>query len=1602
MCARSWLPSTATWLQGLQTIMAPQQDEKYQTNTGDEIWMNTLTLTVAAAAVSAFMLSFQLLGRTANAGATGSDVVSETSGHAGPRSSHVAQSGSIAISALRIVRMLSSFALLALSIADFVLDQSNSRWLSFSLVGTYTYASLLAFGSIASCVTLSALFAQHLAAVLLFTWAVYAYRDLWPLATFNLQPADAQGLLLWAKVALLTVAAIVVPILAPREYIPVDPKNPAAEPNPEQTASILSFFSVSFLDPLIWKGYRVPHIPFDELPPLADYDYASNLVKRAFPHLDPTRLKHKHHIFWRLMTVFMKEYIILACTMIIEVVAEFASPLAVYQLLHYLELGGDGASIRPWVWIAMLFCGRLVRALANLYYLFMTTSTLVRAEAIMTQLVFDHALRIRMKADTGASAPSDLSAETTPAESSENVSVPQAEPHGMDVHDTDSLEGSDTGSVHASTSAASTATLAKSGDAPNKIADSQDNADSSQRASGSVNLVGKMNNLVTSDLNNLTWGRHFLYVVLYAPLQIVFAVCFLYTILGWSIFIGLVVMVLLFPVPGSVASKIQRVQTEKMRKSDARVQNVTETMSVIRMIKLFGWELRAADQLATKREDELTYIRKYKILEIINHNINIVIPILTMVATYTTYTAILGNALTASKVFSSLTVFNVLRDQLHIIFDFVPGLIRAKVSLERVSDFLDNSELLDAYADAGTAAVQNPATRQTGGSDVIGIRNASFTWSRADNGLRAIPSGHEFTLRIADEVTFMRGGFTLIVGPTGAGKTSLLMALLGELHYVPGGVDSFVSLPRAGGVAYAAQESWVQNETIRDNIVFGAPFDEERYRKVIYQCALERDLALFDAGDQTEVGEKGLTLSGGQKARVTLARAVYSQAELLLLDDILAALDVHTARWIVDRCFKGDILRGRTVILVTHNVALAGPIADFVISLGAHGRVKTQGSLSKVLAKDDKLAQELAEEREEIKKTENGIDHVAPAEAAKDASKSKATNGKLVVSEELATGQATWEALRLYMSSMGGGHSLVFFLSIVILFILNESFNVLQTYWLGYWGDQYDGRDPREVKVFFYIAIYILLMVGAVSFYCSSYIVFLFGSLRASRSMHKLLVGSVLGATLRWLDMTPTARIITRCTQDIQTIDGRLAGTVGLVFEATIIILVRFIAVVSLSPVFIVPGIVVSALGVFCGRVYMKTQLSVKREMSNARAPVLGHFSAAVSGLTSIRAYGAQEQFRKESFRRIDNYVRVRRTFYNLNRWISIRIDILSAAFAASLAAYLVYGSGAGAADTGFSLNVAVGFTSLILWWIRILNDLEVEGNSVERVQQYLAIEHEPSPTTTGVPPAYWPASGHLKVENLSARYSADGPRVLHELSFEIKSGERVGIVGRTGSGKSSLTLALLRLILTEGKVYFDGLATDEMNLDALRAQVTIIPQVPELLSGTLRENLDPFGQHDDAVLNDALRAAGLFSLQLATAESPTHGESMRLTLDSPIASSGGNLSVGQRQIVALARAIVRRSKLLVLDEATSAIDYETDTFIQNSLREQLGPDVTVITVAHRLQTVMDADKIMVLDAGRIAEFGTPSVLLQNEKGLLRALVEESGDRERLYEMAGA
>ncbi|GJJ09002.1 hypothetical protein Clacol_003223 [Clathrus columnatus] len=1054
-------------------------------------------------------------------------------------------------------------------------------------------------------------------------------------------------------------------------------------------------------------------------------------------------------------------------------------------------------------------------------------------------------------------------------------------------------------------------------------------------------------------------------VALSTPIQFGLSMWFLYKLLGWSALIGMGTTILTIPLPGYVAKHFVVLQKLRLQKTDERVQSITDILSVSRMIKLFGWEDKVSKQIEEKREGELAALKKRQILNILNANLNYLLPLVIMVGTFGGYTIVEGQVLTAATVFSSIAVFTQFRDALWMTVYSFPDILNVgvfksiltgyagQVSLTRVDNFLNNTEVLDRSTDDK----HKPETTLPAGQ--IGFRNASFMWGKEDNKESASEE-RKFRLSIKDNLIFRRGQLNIVIGPTGSG----------EMHYSPIGDDSGFQLPREGGIALVVQEGWVQSGTIKvslfrqskvcnvnsrakENILFGSDYDEERYRKVILQCGLEQDLSLFEEGDNTEIGEKGLTLSGGQNARVTLAKAVYSKAEIVLIDDILASLDVHTGKFIIDNCFMGDLLKGRTVILVTHNVPLVAPIADFVVSLDINGQIASQGSLNDALSRNERLLEEVMQEQQAIKEEQEIID-------APDTENDNRQGGKLVLPEEVAVGHVSWAAMKLYYSNMG---SPLFWLAFVFGMFSTKSLTVAGSWLLGRWAAEFE-QKPENVSSGFYLTIYALILFGEITGYSLSMLIWIYGQLRAARRVHNMLISSVLGTTSRWLDTTPTARVIARCTQDITTIDVPLPGlTAGWIFISSIMV-TSFTAVIVLVPKFIIPGVIIAVLGFACGQVYMKAQLPIKRQMSISRSPIIAHMNAMLTGLGLVAFM-----------------------------WIAIRSEALGSVLGATLALYILNDRTQNASSSGLALAMAVMFASCIIEWVRHTNELEVQGNSIERIEAYINIVQEPKPSQSGVPPAYWPSSGNIVVENLCARYSSDSPEVLHNINFAIKSGEKVGVVGRTGSGKSTLTLSLLRCIPTKGKVIFDGINTESINLSNLRNSITIIPQRPELLTGTLRDNLDPFSEHSDATLNDALRLSGLFALQ------EQNDQMAKITLDSNMSSGGANVSVGQRQILALARAILRGSKLLILDEATSAIDYTTDAIIQESLREA-SRNASLIIVAHRLNTIMDADKIIFLDAGNMVEFDSPANLLRKPDGHFRSLVDESGDREALYEIA--
>ncbi|KAF8682680.1 P-loop containing nucleoside triphosphate hydrolase protein [Rhizoctonia solani] len=1265
-------------------------------------------------------------------------------------------------------------------------------------------------------------------------------------------------------------------------------------------------------------------LDYSQLPPLAFYDRADFLRRRGSAKLDPLSQPNRH-LFWGIVDVFWKEYCVMM-GMIVVKATELVGPLGIRYILRleiypiagslvyhwalrYLEDPPQPGYFRPWVWILLLFLGPIIGAIAMQRYVFITCGMVVRVDAIITQVLFDHSLRIRMAEDSSS----------------------------------DSVQKSFQGIEYKRGALALT---------------------TEEQKRPTSYLIGRIHNLMST-----TTLRH-------TKVEIP-------AYRDFSAIIGLVCMILLLFVPGKVVRLINKIQIEWAKKTDSRVQLIIESLNTIRTIKLFAWEVPVKSQLKKKRQEELSWYQKRQFAGLFTVNINYALPLVVMLVTFLSHTLVFKEPLDASSIFSSISVFDILRTQLRLLLLQIPSSIQSKVSLDRTNDFLTKTELLDCYERIGVEAV-------TPNESAIGFCNAGFTWSSVSLGSSTLRQS--FQLQIDGELLFQRQSINMIIGPTGCGKTSLLMALLGEMHYTPNGANSWASALGGKSVAYSPQEPWIQNATIRENILFGENYDEERYAKVISQCSLERDLELLESGDQTEVGERGMTLSGGQRARVSLARAIYYKSEVIILDDVLSALDVHTSHWVVDKCFRGDIVAGRTVIIVTHSVSMISEIANFIVVLGPGGRIVNQGTIETVLGSNPKLKDEVAQQ----------IDSEDPQpnrELTETAPKGSSADGRMTTAEEVAKGHVGWSALKLFFFALGGAG---FWFVYMAGFIFANMGSLFQTYWLGIWARAYDTNmdQPERVNVSFYLGVYSTICLCGMVLYSLAFMIHIIGSIRAARRIHEQLVSSVFSATLYWLDCTPIGRVISRFTQDIRSIDGSLPNVLQNLTDMTIQLVSRFVAIilVSYAPC--------SPLQGHISDPYAQPDILIRWRLAlgtrNMDGPSI-HIRPTPGQTTHVQRPFPHIQPLPHRFGRNGHYSRV---------WSSREDakgnakedrhahesgeDVLE--FKPGLAAWLVYGrNNSDASDAGFSLNTAIALSGGILWWVRTLNEFQVQTNSLERIHSYLTIPHEPSSEQHSMPPAYWPASGTLTVHNLGAQYG-NGPRVLDNLSFQVKHGERVGIVGRTGSGKSSLVLAF-------------GIETRSIPLESLRSNVTVVPQQPELTSGTLRENLDPFGECDDGVLWDALKAAGLSNSgphsengsrtqsdselpldQTATTSSTQDQE--WIGLDTRVGPSGANLSLGQRQMVALARAIVRRTKLVILDEATAAIDHETDQRIHRALG---SVDQTVLVVAHRLRTICNVDKVMVLDAGRMVEYDSPKVLLRKQGSAFKSLVDGSGERDELY-----
>ncbi|THV02862.1 ABC transporter [Dendrothele bispora CBS 962.96] len=1098
-------------------------------------------------------------------------------------------------------------------------------------------------------------------------------------------------------------------------------------------------------------------------------------------------------------------------------------------------------------------------------------------------------------------------------------------------------------------------------------------------------------NHISTDVSRIDFCAGFFHMFWAAPIQMAICLVLLLINLGPSALAGFAFFVLATPVQTWVMKKMFSYRQKSMVWTDKRAKLLQELLNGMRIIKFFAWEIPFLNRLADIRRKELRYVRDLLLMRAANNAVAMSLPALASVLSFVTY-SLSGHQLNPADIFASLTLFNLLRLPLMMLpmsFSAVADAYNAIQRLRGVfeAETLEETRIIDESLDVA-----------------IEVKGATFTWDAPPSDVAEGKKGKKGKKPIVPVVSddskpiepfkmrdislsIPRGQLVAIVGQVGTGKSSLLQGIIGEMRRT-GGTVKF-----GGSVGYCPQSAWIQNATIRENICFGRPFEEERYWKAVKDSCLEPDLEMLPNGDMTEVGEKGVSLSGGQKQRLNICRAIYCDTEIQIFDDPLSALDAHVGKAVFQNVLR-NAMAGKTRVLVTHALHFL-PQVDYIYVV-SDGRIIERGTYTELMdsgrefsmfvrefgSKDDEGEQSKEEEEEE-----------APAEEKpEDGKRKKFTTGAgIMQAEERNTGAVDMSVYKEY-SKAGRGQYILPFLVFAIVMVQGSS--VMSSYWLVYWQEE---KWPQPQG--FYMGIYAALGVT------QAFSMFLMGSTFAlmtyfaSQSLHKSAIGRVMKAPMLFFETTPLGRIMNRFSKDIDTIDNLLGDSLRMLLATSSNIFGAIILVSIILPWFLIAVVVILSVYFYAAHFYRASARELKRLDAILRSSLYSHFSESLSGLTTIRAYGETHRFKLDNEKRIDIENRAYWLTVTNQRWLGIRLDFLGAllTFVVSL---LTVGTrfSISPSQTGVVLSYILSIQQSFGWLVRQSAEVENNMNAVERIVHYgKNIEQEaPHEIPDAKPPAPWPSQGRIQFKDVVLRYRPELPPVVRGISMNIKAGEKIGIVGRTGAGKSSLMTAIYRLVeLDSGYIKIDDVDVSKVGLTDLRSGLSIIPQDPLLFSGTLRSNLDPFNLHDDARLWDALKRSYLVEntkrssvLSTSTDGSGTHTPVNRFTLDSVVEDEGNNLSIGQRSLVSLARALVKDTKILILDEATASVDYETDRKIQDTIAHEFK-ERTILCIAHRLRTIISYDRICVLDAGQIAEFDTPARLFE-QNGIFKGMCDRS------------
>ncbi|KAF9434197.1 hypothetical protein BGZ76_008408 [Entomortierella beljakovae] len=1192
--------------------------------------------------------------------------------------------------------------------------------------------------------------------------------------------------------------------------------------------------------------------------------------------------------------------------------------------------------------------------------------------------------------------------------------------------------------------------------------------------------MGSIVNHMSTDIDKVMQFFNVSHYTWSAVVELIVTIVLLYREVKYAIFASIGVVVVITGIAGVVSPQIAKAQKRMMKRSDHRMKLITELVNYIKSIKLYGWESYFVGKIKEVRVKQLDELRSfYKWVTIIAVFMNSIIPFC-IFATLTVYSAIATNdePLDTRRIFTTITLINMLGEPIGMFQNSLSVLFSGKVAYDRLRDFLNSEEIDDqsvlrnpdatssdiAYEivdgtfgwytpEAIQAAVEAKANKEVekdkeaakaaknkknkkstekteesiesmekDASDEKKKEGSDVEMSRDSMG----PVLHNINL------TIKRGSLTLVVGRVGEGKSSLVGALLGEMHKYSGSVQSF------GSLAYVAQSAWILNDTVRNNILFGRPYDKERYLKTIRSCALVPDFKMLLNGDKTVIGEKGINLSGGQKQRISIARAVYANADVYIFDDPLSAVDAHVDEHIFNEALT-NILGDKTRILITNGVNHLKD-ADQIVVI-KQGNISQNGQYTDLIQDEEgdlfRLVRESAtvtsksddkEKSSEDSSESEGEDVTEGSEASEDDAAVE-TNGekptdekvrpagptkrptfrrsksskiredeieldeKNEVDEEITTqGTVGWPVYKYYLATLGfGAVGMYIFASVTFLGV-----NVMTQLWMGFWGKENDRAaaitiktgipTPTEHSSHYWIMTYFyFVLASAIMLALLILISIVFMARKASKVLHNAMLTPMVRSPMSFFDVTSSGKIVNRFSHDINSID------LDLPLQFVNLMFITFMAInifgfcIAASPYFLIIMIPLGLSYYHLGGFFLVSSRELKRLDLAARSPMYAHFGETLSGLVTIRAFNDVDRFAVQATTMLD---RSQQTSYLANvttRWLQIMLDFMSVTVLTSVALLAILQRNS-VNQQIFSIVLSqIGELTMIM--SRILStscQLETTIVSVERIREYTQLNPEaPDVIPDSKNDEAWPQRGQITFNQYSTRYREGLDLVLKEVDVVIPAGERIGIVGRTGAGKSSVTLSLFRIIeAAKGSIMIDGVDISTLGLHDLRSRLTIIPQEPFLFGESIRANLDPFNKYPDVDIWGALESASL----------KTYVQSLPEALNTNIENGGENMSLGQRQLMSLARAMLsNNTRVLCLDEATAAIDVETDNAIQRALRREFT-NCTVLTIAHRINTIMDSDRILVLEKGQVAEYDSPQNLLQKKDGIFYSLAAKSGN----------